>query len=128
MIYLLKIKTLFPSFFCRPYQILHKMATKENGNGTLGSLDSGFPAIIDLNVGGVFYSTSLVTLISEPKSKLGQLFGASGEGDEAGILKDSKVKVMTIFLFGCLESDPSLRTFVESIQILHYIQIFGNLL
>lgn len=62
------------------------MATKQNGNG--GPVESGFPAIVELNVGGVFYSTSLNTLTSEPNSKLGQLFG----GSEDPVLKDSKVK------------------------------------
>ncbi len=62
------------------------MATKQNGNGA--PVESTFPAIVELNVGGVFYSTSLNTLTSEPNSKLGQLFG----GPEDPVLKDSKVK------------------------------------
>jgi hypothetical protein len=43
------------------------MACKQNGNGS-GGVDS-YPAIIELNVGGVFYSTSLATLTSEPQSR-----------------------------------------------------------
>jgi hypothetical protein len=41
-----------------------------NGNGSAGTgVDSGFPQIVELNVGGVFYSTSLSTLTSEPQSR-----------------------------------------------------------
>ncbi len=41
-----------------------------NGNGSAGTgADSGFPQIVELNVGGVFYSTSLSTLTSEPQSR-----------------------------------------------------------
>jgi len=59
-----------------------EMATRQNGE------TSGFPAIVELNVGGVFYSTSLNTLTSEPNSKIGQLFGGT---DDHPVLKDSKV-------------------------------------
>jgi hypothetical protein len=45
------------------------MACKVNGNGSSTTADSVFPPIIELNVGGVFYSTSLLTLTSEPNSR-----------------------------------------------------------
>jgi len=73
------------------------MATDERENGVSGSCDSSFPAVVDLNVGGVFYSTSLSTLISDPKSKLCQLFSSSEEKDEAGIIRDSKVRLWPYF-------------------------------
>ena len=42
--------------------------------------------LVELNVGGVFYSTSLSTLTSESGSKLDQMFN-----NQDSILKDSKV-------------------------------------
>jgi hypothetical protein len=45
------------------------MAFKQNGNGSGGVVPDPFPAIVELNVGGVFYSTSLATLTSEPESR-----------------------------------------------------------
>ena len=42
---------------------------------------------VELNVGGVFYTTSVATLTREPSSLLGQMFGGS-----AKTLKDSKVR------------------------------------
>ncbi|XP_060562865.1 BTB/POZ domain-containing protein KCTD16-like [Ruditapes philippinarum] len=48
-----------------------------------------FPEIVELNVGGVFYTTSLTTLIKEPSSLLGQIFG--GECS-IKLVKDSKGK------------------------------------
>ena len=46
------------------------------------------PGIVELNVGGVFYSTSVNTLTSESGSKLSKLFGPEAKDE---ILKDSKV-------------------------------------
>ena len=46
--------------------------------------------IIELNVGGVFYTTSVATLTSEPDSKLAKMFDSS-ESNEEPTLKDSKV-------------------------------------
>ena len=51
--------------------------------------NSNFPAIVELNVGGVFYSTSISTLTSEPGSKLAKTFGS--EASPETVLKDSKV-------------------------------------
>jgi len=65
------------------------MATRQNGS----NVETTFPAIIELNVGGVYYSTSLSTLIGDPKSKLSQLFATPiPEGSELSLLKDSKVR------------------------------------
>ena len=46
-------------------------------------------SIIELNVGGVFYSTSIATLTSEPSSKLAKMFEDKDAGDT--VLKDTKV-------------------------------------
>jgi len=67
------------------------MASKQK-NKLEGGAETCFPAIIELNVGGVFYSTSLNTLTSEPNSKLNQMFGQTNEGFECVVLKDSKVR------------------------------------
>ena len=48
------------------------------------------PGIVELNVGGVFYSTSVSTLTSESGSKLSKLFGPEAKDE---ILKDSKVNI-----------------------------------
>jgi hypothetical protein len=48
-----------------------------------------FPPIVELNVGGVFYSTTLSTLTKEPDSLLGQIF--TGKVKNA-VIKDSKGK------------------------------------
>lgn len=53
------------------------------------SSEDGFPAIVELNVGGVFYSTSLSTLTKEPDSLLGQIFTGK---DKAKVIRDSKGK------------------------------------
>lgn len=50
---------------------------------------SDFPEIVELNVGGVFYTTSLSTLTSDPKSLLGQMF--TGES-AVKLVKDTKGK------------------------------------
>ena len=47
---------------------------------------ANFPAIVDLNVGGVQYTTSLSTLTAEPNSLLGEMF--TGKQD---ISQDSQV-------------------------------------
>lgn len=40
-----------------------------------GECDGGaFPAVIELNVGGVFYTTTLVTLIKQPDTHLAAIF------------------------------------------------------
>ncbi|KAK3605414.1 hypothetical protein CHS0354_007490 [Potamilus streckersoni] len=49
-----------------------------------------FPEIVELNVGGVFYTTALSTLTKEPESLLGQMFKGMGH---VKIHKDSKGKV-----------------------------------
>jgi hypothetical protein len=51
------------------------------------SIANDFPEVVELNVGGVFYSTSLTTLIKEPDSLLGEIF--TGKNKDA-IMKDSK--------------------------------------
>ena len=38
-------------------------------------------SIVELNVGGVFYTTSLRTLCSDPKSKLCRMFAKIGDGN-----------------------------------------------
>lgn len=47
---------------------------------TMAQAEDTFPKVIELNVGGVFYTTSLQTLTSSPASKLGQMFGCSQVG------------------------------------------------
>ena len=54
------------------------------------------PGIVELNVGGVFYSTSVNTLTSESGSKLSQLFGPEAKHE---ILKDSKVNIFYIHMY-----------------------------
>lgn len=49
------------------------------------------PQLIELNVGGVFYSTSLSTLTSDSGSKLAQMFA---NYPEDSVLKDSKVSFL----------------------------------
>ena len=51
--------------------------------------DGVFPAIVELNVGGVFYTTALSTLTCEPSSLLGKIFGAK---TQPPLPKDSKGK------------------------------------
>ncbi len=53
------------------------------------SISEAFPEIVELNVGGVFYTTSLTTLIKEPDSMLGQIF--TGKNKNA-LVRDSKGK------------------------------------
>lgn len=48
-------------------------------------MSSNISSIVELNVGGVFYSTSIGTLTSISGSKLARMF------DEDTLLKDSKV-------------------------------------
>ena len=49
----------------------------------------GFADIVELNVGGVFYTTSLETLSKDPNSLLGQIFTGNSNSK---LLKDSKGK------------------------------------
>ncbi|CAL1297992.1 unnamed protein product [Larinioides sclopetarius] len=58
-------------------------ATSEEGD------ESEFPPVIELNVGGVFYTTSHATLTKESNSLLAQLFGGPLSG---GPYRDSKGK------------------------------------
>ncbi|KAL4229875.1 BTB/POZ domain-containing protein kctd16 [Mactra antiquata] len=51
--------------------------------------DAAFPDIVELNVGGVFYTTALNTLTKDPNCLLSQMFG--GEGSTK-LIKDSKGK------------------------------------
>ena len=51
-----------------------------------------FPAVVELNVGGVFYSTSLTTLTKEPDSLLGQIFSGKPSASSGQIVKDNKGK------------------------------------
>jgi len=53
---------------------------------------SASSTIVELNVGGVFYSTSVATLTSEPGSKLAKMFDPSQLKNEELSLKDSKGK------------------------------------
>lgn len=46
---------------------------------------AGFPAVVELNVGGVYYTTSLETLVNQPESKLAEMFTG-----KKPIAKDSK--------------------------------------
>lgn len=50
---------------------------------------SDFPDLIELNVGGVFYSTFLSTLTQEKESRLGQMFNGTAK---TKLVKDSKGK------------------------------------
>ncbi|XP_054722110.1 BTB/POZ domain-containing protein KCTD12-like [Uloborus diversus] len=58
-------------------------ATTEDGD------ESEFPPVIELNVGGVFYTTSLATLTRESNSMLAQLFGGTLS---SGPYRDTKGK------------------------------------
>ncbi|KFM63023.1 BTB/POZ domain-containing protein KCTD12, partial [Stegodyphus mimosarum] len=51
--------------------------------------ESEFPPVIELNVGGVFYTTSLATLTRESNSLLAQIFGGT---ISSGPYRDSKGK------------------------------------
>jgi len=50
---------------------------------------SSYPSIIELNVGGVFYTTSLKTLTSEPSSRLNKMFGSTEDSGKDGCKKSS---------------------------------------
>lgn len=74
-----------------------------NGNGTSASAGSGvglgggsglFPSIVELNVGGVHYTTTLSTLTRDPESLLGQMFTGRWRPGQAQqpVLRDSKGK------------------------------------
>lgn len=51
--------------------------------------DDKFPSVIELNVGGVHYTTTLKTLLSEQDSKLYEIF--NGKPDD--VIKDSKGRI-----------------------------------
>lgn len=57
--------------------------------GGVSSLTQVFPPIVELNVGGVFYTTALVTLTREADSLLGQMFLGRAR---TPVLRDSKGK------------------------------------
>ena len=59
-------------------------------NGSSANSDS-FPNIVELNVGGVFYTTSHSTLVKEKDSLLGQIFSGQCKASPL-ILKDNKGK------------------------------------
>ncbi|KAF5270298.1 hypothetical protein FQA39_LY08409 [Lamprigera yunnana] len=52
--------------------------------------ESAFPDVVDLNVGGVYYTTSLETLTKEPESQLGAIFTSreSATKDTKDYLRD----------------------------------------
>ncbi|KAL7643629.1 UNVERIFIED_CONTAM: hypothetical protein RMT77_005612 [Armadillidium vulgare] len=56
---------------------------------TVAPVTQVFPPIVELNVGGVFYTTALVTLIREADSLLGQMFSGKAK---MPVLRDSKGK------------------------------------
>lgn len=49
-----------------------------------------FPSVVELNVGGVFYTTTLSTLTKNTNSVLGQLF--TGKSQELKLVRDAKGK------------------------------------
>merc|ERR1712223_607787 len=55
---------------------------------------SSFPQIVELNVGGVFYSTSIATLTGESGSRLAKMFELTDMQNEehSTVLRDSKGK------------------------------------
>lgn len=63
---------------CRKYQRPGKMATSTQPHHRL------FPENIELNVGGKFYSTSVLTLTREPDSLLGRIFSGRQTVDKDG--------------------------------------------
>ncbi|CAL4063797.1 unnamed protein product [Meganyctiphanes norvegica] len=64
-------------------------ATTPVGQDAQSIANQMFPAIIELNVGGVFYTTTLTTLVKEQDSLLGDMF--SGKSKQP-VLRDSKGK------------------------------------
>ncbi|XP_069162326.1 BTB/POZ domain-containing protein KCTD16-like [Procambarus clarkii] len=61
---------------------------QQAGQG-MNSIVQVFPPIVELNVGGVFYTTALTTLQREPDSLLGQMFSGKSK---TPVLRDSKGK------------------------------------
>lgn len=59
------------------------------GTGGPGGQAETFPPIVELNVGGVFYTTSLSTLIKESESLLGEMFTGRFK---TPLIRDSKGK------------------------------------
>lgn len=74
--------------------------------------------IVELNVGGVFYSTSRGTLTSVSGSKLARMFA-----DEDTVLKDSKVVIFFLTILRVLEKEgglfPSFKLFLEKALIIY---------
>ena len=62
----------------------------ENGIKMSANSPNNYPQIVELNVGGVFYSTSLATLTSDPGSRLAKIFAP--DANEEAVLRDSKVQ------------------------------------
>ncbi|XP_076360059.1 BTB/POZ domain-containing protein KCTD12-like [Tachypleus tridentatus] len=65
------------------------MSLISNRSGLHEVRSTNFPSVMELNVGGVFYTTSLNTLTKEPTSLLGQMF--TGKGSKQ-VMRDSKGK------------------------------------
>lgn len=67
------------------------ITTGGNGGGGVGGGSSSllFPSIVELNVGGVHYTTTLSTLTRDPDSLLGQMFTGRAKSP---VLRDSKGK------------------------------------
>ena len=78
------------------------------------------PGIVELNVGGVFYSTSVNTLTSESGSKLSKLFGPEAKDE---ILKDSKVNICYMKFFSLLHWQ---RIWVGTLQMEEVCAQFKN--
>ncbi|XP_037775768.1 BTB/POZ domain-containing protein KCTD12-like [Penaeus monodon] len=64
-------------------------ASEQQAGSTMNSITQVFPPIVELNVGGVFYTTSLTTLQKDPESLLGQMFSGKSK---TPVLRDSKGK------------------------------------
>ena len=65
------------------------VTSSNNSSNSTNSSNSLFPSIIELNVGGVFYTTALSTLTRDGDSLLAQMF--TGRSREP-VLRDSKGK------------------------------------
>ncbi|KAB7503340.1 BTB/POZ domain-containing protein KCTD16 [Armadillidium nasatum] len=74
---------------------------------TVAPVTQVFPPIVELNVGGVFYTTALVTLIREADSLLGQMFSGKAK---MPVLRDSKGKFF-------IDRDGVLFSMLESLQV-----------
>ncbi|KAI9554124.1 hypothetical protein GHT06_019396 [Daphnia sinensis] len=64
-----------------------------SGNSSSSGAGLLFPSIVELNVGGVHYTTTLSTLTRDPDSLLGQMFsGRWRSGQQPVLMRDSKGK------------------------------------